>query len=78
MFWLGRAKTSDYVIMESDMGSSKWPNAVTKCQCEIVKNSTVVIFRDKRSSGIWVNGNKVGKDNMWPLKNNSYLLGKLE
>ena len=54
MFRLGRAKTSDYVIMESNMGSSKWPNAVTKCQCEIVRNSTGVFFRDKSSSGIWV------------------------
>ena len=51
--WLGRAKTSDYVIMESNMGSSKWPNAVTNCQCKIVKNSNGVFFRDKSSSGIW-------------------------
>ena len=78
MFRLGRAKTSDYVIMESNMGSSKWPNAVTKCQCEIVRNSTGVFFRDKSSSGIWVNDNKVGKDNMWPLKHNSDLLGRLK
>ena len=54
MFWLGRAKTRDYVIMESNIGSSKWPNAVTKCQCKIVRNSTGVFFRDKSSSGIWV------------------------
>ena len=54
MFRLGRAKTSDYVIRESNMGSSKWPNAVTKCQSEIVRNSTGVFFRDKSSSGIWV------------------------
>ena len=54
MFRLGRAKTSDYVIMESNMGSSKWPNAETKCQWEIVSNSTGVFFRDKSFSGIWV------------------------
>ena len=54
MFRLGRANISNYVIMESNMGSSKWPNAVTKCQCEIVRNSTGVFFRDKSSGGIWV------------------------
>ena len=40
MFRLGRAKTSDYVIRESNMGGSKWLNAVSKCQCEIVRNCT--------------------------------------
>ena len=34
-------------------------------------NSTRVFLRDKSSIGIWVNSNKVGKDNMWPLKHNS-------
>ena len=48
------------------MGISKWLNAVSKCQCEIVRNSTGVFLRDKSS-----NGNKVSKDNMWPLKHNS-------
>ena len=40
IFRLGRAKTSGYVIRESDMGGSKWLNAVSKCQCEIVRNCT--------------------------------------
>ena len=39
MFRLGRAKISDYVIGESDKGSSKWLNAVSKSQCEIVMKS---------------------------------------
>ena len=30
MFRLGQAKTSNYVIRESDMGGSKWLNAVSK------------------------------------------------
>ena len=42
MFRLGLANASNYVIMESNMGSSKWPNAVTKCQCKIVRNRTWV------------------------------------
>ena len=71
MFRLGRAKTSDYVTRESDMGSSKWLSAVFKCQCEIVRNRTRVFIRDNNSNGIWVNGNKVGKDNMWSLEHNS-------
>ena len=71
MFRLGRAKTSDYVIRESDMGGSKWLNAVSKCQCKIVKNSSGVFLRDKSSNGTWVNGNKVGKDKMWPLEHNA-------
>ena len=71
MFRLGRAMTSDYVIRESDMGGSKWLNAVSKCQCEIVKNSSGVFLRDKSSNGTWVNGNKVGKDKMWPLEHNA-------
>ena len=41
------------------------------CQCEIVKNSTGVFLRDKSSNGTWVNGNKVGKDKVWPLEHNS-------
>ena len=71
MFRLGRAKTSDYVIRESDMGGSKWLNAVSKCQCKIVKSSSGVFLRDKSSNGTWVNGNKVGKDKMWPLEHNA-------
>ena len=37
MFRLGRAKNSDYVIMESNMDSSKWPNAVIKYQMNAFK-----------------------------------------
>ena len=42
IFRLSRAKISDYVIRESDKGGSKWLNAVSKCQCEIVMHSTGV------------------------------------
>ena len=63
MFRLVWAKTNNYVIRESDMGGSKW-------QCQIVMISTGVFLRDKSSNRIWVNGNKVDKDNMWPLKHN--------
>ena len=71
MLRLGRAKINANVIRKSDMGCSKWLNVVSKCQCELVRNSTGVFLRDKNSNGILVNGNKVGKDNMWPLLNNS-------
>ena len=67
----GRAKIRDYVIRESDKGDSKWLNVVSKCQCKIVLNSTGVFLREKSSNSIWVNSNKVGKDNIWPLKHNS-------
>ena len=66
IFRLGLAKISDYVFRESDKGSSKWLNAVSKCQCKIVMNSTGVFLRDKSYNGIWVNSNKVGKDNLLP------------
>ena len=71
MFRLGGAKTRDYVIRESDMGGSKWLNSVSKCQCQVVRNSTGVFLREKSSNKFWVNSNKVGKDNIWPLKHNS-------
>ena len=54
MFQTGRAKTSDYVIMVSNLGSSKWPNVVTKCQYKIVINRTGVCLREKSSNGIWL------------------------
>ena len=73
MFRLDGVKISDYVIRESDMGGSKWLNAVSKCQCEIVMNSTGVFIREKSSNGLLVNKNKVGKDNIWPLEHNSIL-----
>ena len=34
-------------------------------------NSTRVFLREKSSNDTWVNSNKVGKDNMWPLEHNS-------
>ena len=30
-----------------------------------------VFLREKSSNSIWMNSNKVGKDNMWPLEQNS-------
>ena len=38
MLRLDQAKISDNVIRKSDMGESKWLNAVSKCQCKIVMN----------------------------------------
>ena len=70
-FKLGRAKTSDYVIRESDMVSSEWLFAVSKCQCEIMKNDKGVFLKDSSSNGTWVNGRKVGKDATWPLDHNA-------
>jgi len=70
-FKLGRAKTSDYVIRESDMGSSRWLTAVSKCQCEIIRNDKGVFLKDRSSNGTWVNGRKVGKDGTWPLDHNA-------
>eukprot|EP00092_Neocalanus_flemingeri_P094274 GFUD01119867.1.p1 GENE.GFUD01119867.1~~GFUD01119867.1.p1 ORF type:complete len:515 (-),score=128.52 GFUD01119867.1:119-1663(-) len=68
---LGRAATCDYVIRESDMGTHRWLTAVSKCQCEIVRNKQGVFLKDRSSNGTWVNGNKVGKDCMWPLDHNA-------
>jgi len=70
-FKLGRATSCDYVIKESDMGSMRWLTAVSKCQCEIIKNKLGIFLKDKSSNGTWVNGNKVGKDSMWPLDHNA-------
>ena len=64
MSLLGLVKTSNY-----DMGGSKWLNAVSKCK--IVMNSTGIFLREKSFNGFWVNSNKVGKDNTWPLEHNS-------
>ena len=77
MFRLGRAKINNYVNRESDKGGSKWLNAMSKCQYDIVMNSTGVFLRNKSSNGIWVNSNKVSKDNIWPLERYSeiFLLG---
>ena len=69
MFRLGWAKINDSVIMESDKGSSKCLNAVSKCK--FVMNSTGIFLREKSSNGFWVNINKVGKDNTRPLEHNS-------
>ena len=59
---------------ESAKGSSMWLNVVSKCQCKIVMNSTEVFLTEKSSNGFWVNSNKLGKDNMWPLEHNSEIL----
>ena len=45
--------------------------AVSKCQCEIIREKNGVFLSDKSSNGTWVNGNKVGKGKMWPLEHNS-------
>lgn len=70
-FKLGRANTSDYVIRESDMGNTRWLTAVSKVQCEIMKMKEGVFLKDRSSNGTWVNGQKVGKDKMWPLEHNA-------
>ena len=70
-FKLGRANTCDYVIRERDMGTHRWLTAVSKYQCEIIRNTQGVFLKDCSSNGTWVNGNKVCKDAMWPLEQNS-------
>ena len=67
MFRLGQAKINDYVIRKSDKDGSKWMSAVSECQCKIVMNITGVFLREKSSNGFWVNSNKVGMENIWPL-----------
>lgn len=71
IFRLGRASSSDYVIRESDMGSYKWLSAVSKTQCEITKCTQGVFLKDRSSNGTWVNGHRVGRDQMWPLEHNA-------
>ena len=70
-YFLGRASSCDYVVRESDMGSVKWLTAISKIQCEIVKNSKGTFIKDHSSNGTWINGNKIGKGNAWPLDHNS-------
>jgi len=70
-FKLGRGRSMEYVITESDMGSQKWLTAVSKCQCEIFRNKNGVFLRDHSSNGTWVNGFKIGKNNMRPLEHDS-------
>jgi len=70
-FKLGRGSLMDYVIKESDMGSSKWLTAVSKCQCEIFRDSKGVFIRDHSSNGTWVNGSKIGKNQARPLDHDS-------
>ena len=71
MFRLGRAKTSNYVIREFDIGGRKWLNVMSKCQCTIVRNIIRVFLRDKSFNSIWENCIKLGKDNIWSLKHTS-------
>ena len=68
MLRLGRAKISDYVIKEFDKSNSKWLNSVLKCQCKTVMKSAGVFLRNKSSNGICGSSNKMGKDNMLPLR----------
>ena len=72
-FKLGRAKTSDYVIRESDMGSSRWLTAVSKCQCEIIKNDKGVFLKDRSS-----NGENLNMKNIWKINLNHRYLGEWE
>ena len=65
MVRLGLAKINKYSIREIEKGGSKWLNAVSKCQCKIVMNSTGVFLREKSSNGCWVNSNKVDKDHIF-------------
>ena len=51
IFKLGCGKACDYVIRESDMGSKKLLTAVSKCQCEIVKENQTAFIIDK--TGPW-------------------------
>ena len=36
---------------ESDMGSSKWLQTISKCQCEILKNAKGVFLKDQARGG---------------------------
>ena len=55
------------------MGTHRWLTAVSKCQCEIIRNTQGVFLKDRSSNGTWVNGNKVGKDAMRPLEHNAVI-----
>ena len=72
-FKLGRGRDMDYVISESDMGSSDWLKNVSRLQCEIIKQGPKFFIRDLSLNGTWINGNKIGKDNMSPLEHDSEL-----
>jgi len=69
---LGRGKQSDYMVKESDMGGSKWHTAVSKVQCEFMREKNGDIFiKDHSSNGTWVNGHKIGKGHRRPLEHNA-------
>lgn len=70
-FKLGRARNMDYMISESDLGSIKWLQNISKCQCEILRDSTGVFLKDQSSNGTFVNGHRVGRGNQWPLDHDS-------
>ena len=55
------------------MGSTKLLTAISKCQCEIVKEDQTAFLIDRSSNGTWVNGVKVGKHNKMPLVHNSMI-----
>ena len=70
-FKLGRASSCDYVIKETDMGGVKWLTAVSKVQCDVIRNNEGTFIRDCSSNGTWVNGHKIGKGGLWPLEHNA-------
>jgi len=70
-FNMGRGRSNDYVIKESDMGGVKWLSSISKVQCQIIKWPTGVFLKDLSSNGTFINGTKIGKGAMMPLEHNS-------
>jgi len=70
-FKMGRGRSNDYVIRESDMGGMKWLSSISKIQCQVVKLPTGVFLKDWSSNGTFVNGVKIGKCQMMPLEHDS-------
>ena len=71
VFSLGRASSCDYMIKEKDMGDKYWLLAVSKIQCEILRDKNGVFIKDLSSNGTWVNGHKIGKGLQFPLEHNA-------
>ena len=71
VFRLGRASSCDYMIKEKDMGDKYWLLAVSKNQCEILRDKKGVFVKDLSSNGTWVNGHKIGKGLQFPLEHNA-------
>lgn len=70
-FKMGRGRSNDYVIRESDMGGMKWLSSISKIQCQLVKLPTGIFLKDWSSNGTFVNGVKIGKCQMLPLEHDS-------